>query len=300
MTRDRELMDRLAGANPVPAEHLEEADRREADAIFERIVATSPAPPQRPRRGIRPRVAVAGAVGACLAAAVVVVADLIDSDRSGDGIAARAAAAVSDPDAVYHVVSRFAVSGAGVHDRAWTEQWLAPHRSRSLEYALHGGRRGKFLGEMSFNGDRIFWYDAETGLVADEVHPRSGTRGPRPPKNGPPGVDPFGDPAAQLRKFVKQGRLHSAGRTRVRGKPAYRLVSDVTSDRKSGVRAERVTYLVDARTYFPLELRDRSVQSRPSSGVLTARIDYLVYEKLRATPANLRKLRFGRYPGAHH
>jgi hypothetical protein len=112
-------------------------------------------------------------------------------------------------------------------------------------------------------------------------------------------VDPFADPAAQLRRFVDQGKLHSAGRARVRGKPAYRLVSDVTSERKSGVRAERVTYLVDARTYFPVELRDRSVQGHPARPV-ALRIDYLVYDKLRATPANLRKLRFGRYPGAHH
>jgi hypothetical protein len=288
----------------VPAERLDEASQREADSMLERILASPPEPAERRLR--LPRMAVAGAVGACLAAVAIVIADLVDSGHPGDGIAAKAAAAVSDPDAVYHVVMRFRVSGVPENEDAWIEQWLAPHRSRSLQYALHHGRRGKFLGEISFNGDRMFWYDPETGAVAGkihhlggEVHPRSGGPGPRTPRNGPPGADPFADPAAQLRRFVDQGKLHSAGRARVRGKPAYRLVSDVTSERKSGVRAERVTYLVDARTYFPVELRDRSVQGHPARPV-ALRIDYLVYDKLRATPANLRKLRFGRYPGAHH
>jgi len=72
----------------------------------------------------------------------------------------------------------------------------------------------------------------------------------------------------------------------------------VKADPKHDVLAGRVTYLVDADSYFPLELRERTVQPRPW-GTLTGRMDYLVYEKLRATPANLRKLRFGRYPGAH-
>lgn len=120
-----------------------------------------------------------------------------------------------------------------------------------------------------------------------------------------PGVSPFSDPGAQLRRHVDQGRLRVDGRTTVRGRAAYRLASAPLSDSERGVERETVTYLVDARTYVPLAVRARTVfdftDVDPALGgrqVLDARVEYLRYEPLEPTETNVRKLRMGRHPGA--
>ena len=106
-----------------------------------------------------------------------------------------------------------------------------------------------------------------------------------PPDSGYPGFGPGSDPGAQLRAHVESGRLRVAGRAVVRGRSAYRLVSSQRSDPRSGLESETVTYLVDARTYLPLEVRQRSVidnSDDPERGreLLTARIEYLRYDTL--------------------
>jgi hypothetical protein len=68
------------------------------------------------------------------------------------------------------------------------------------------------------------------------------------------------------------------------GRTAYRLVSEAWDSPGDGIEAQRVTYLVDTRTYLPLEVR--------------ARIEYLRYEPLPVTDENRALLDMGDRPGA--
>ena len=112
-------------------------------------------------------------------------------------------------------------------------------------------------------------------------------------------------PAAQLRAHVDSGRLRVAGRTTVRGRTAYRLVSEARDLPREGIEAERVTYLVDARTYLPLEVRNRVIFTHtkfepggPGRELARARIEYLRYEPLPLTDENEAVLEMGEHTGA--
>jgi hypothetical protein len=69
---------------------------------------------------------------------------------------------------------------------------------------------------------------------------------------------------------------------------------------------ESVTYLVDARTYLPLEIRSRSLgdfgRVDPALGgreLVRWRAEYLRYERLPLTGGNRALLRMRPHPGAH-
>jgi hypothetical protein len=129
---------------------------------------------------------------------------------------------------------------------------------------------------------------------------------PAPPEgSGFPGFDPFSDPGAQLRTHVNEGRLRVAGRIAVRGRTAYRLVSEPRSRPRDNIQDETETYLVDARTYLPLEVRVRVTfihsEVGPGPGgreLARARIEYLRYDRLPVTDENKALLRVGEHPGA--
>ncbi len=78
------------------------------------------------------------------------------------------------------------------------------------------------------------------------------------------------------------------GRTTVRGRTAYRLIAKAKPDAQPDEAFGTVTYLVDARTYLPLEVRQRVVfdhSDAPDGGRehVSFRIEYLRYEPLPVT-----------------
>jgi hypothetical protein len=312
-----ELMERLASANPVPSgEALTSEERREADALLERILA-EPAPVRAPARRLPVplrRAVPAAAALALVAIAAVVAIDLLGSDEeSPGGIVERAAAAVSQEDVIYAITERMTISSRSLTPgfeatpdergigRHWI--WAGGQRSRFISYELKAdGSPGALESEMVFDGDRMQWYISDSNTITEGDLPGPDDSAP-PVDDGYPGFDPSSDPGAQLRAHVDSGRLQVAGRTTVRGRPAYRLVSE-PRDARGGVRDETVTYLVDARTYLPLEVRMRAifltskfVPGGPGRELARARIEYLRYEALGVTGENKDLLEMGDHPG---
>jgi hypothetical protein len=312
-----ELMDRLAAANPVPTDKTLSADEQhEADALLQRIV-TDPQPAEALPRVWQPRkIAAAAAVLALAALGAVVAIDLLGSGEDGrGGIVDRAAAAVSQEDVIYAVTVRQTVTSRSLtpgfkatpNERSFGRQWLWPggRRSRFLAYDLQpDGSRGALQSEITFDGDRMEWFIADSNTITEGELP--GPDGPEQAEDtGYPGFSPFADPGAQLREHVDNGRLRVAGRATVRGRTAYRLVSEPRDRPGDGIEDERVTYLVDARTYLPLEVRARGifatsrfVPGGPGRELSRARIEYLRYEPLPVSDETKALLDMGDHPGA--
>ena len=91
------------------------------------------------------------------------------------------------------------------------------------------------------------------------------------------------------------------GRTTVRGRTAYRLIAKAKPDAQPDEAFGTVTYLVDARTYLPLEVRQRVVfdhSDAPDGGRehVSFRIEYLRYEPLPVTDPTKELLGEGHRP----
>jgi hypothetical protein len=310
-----ELMDRLARANPAPTgEPLTADEQREADALLESIVS-EPTPDRAPRHVPKlRRLAPAAGLLAALVIAAVIVIDLVDSEDRAGGIVERAAAAVSQHDVIYATTERWTLRSFALDqgtdrtpgERGFVRLWLWPEGGEShfLWYRLlPDGGPGRLRGEAVFTPERWTWFDAKGKVELDYDRDRD-----EPPASDDddaddgsdyPGFDPFSDPGAQLREHVDNGRLRVAGKTTVQGQTAYRLVSSRIPDPDSrSAEYTRVTYLVDARTYLPLEVRQRGVLevSGPRGDErerFSARIEYLRYEALPVTDENKRLLEKG-------
>src|SRR3954454_6297094 len=105
MNRLQDVMDRLAAVDPVaePSGVGTDDDQREADALLERILAAPAAAPSRGRPRRRwPRLAVATAFGAVILFATFSLLD--PDDGHAPNVVARAVAALTQKDAVYHAV----------------------------------------------------------------------------------------------------------------------------------------------------------------------------------------------------
>jgi hypothetical protein len=98
------------------------------------------------------------------------------------------------------------------------------------------------------------------------------------------------DPTATIRRLLDGGQLHQDGTTEIAGREAVRLVADrpPAASLTEGVNAPtRIEYLVDARTFAPLELRE-SVEmtstvdggAGPARYFLTSVFDVERYERL--------------------
>lgn len=307
-----DVMERLTRANPVPTGEASTAEERhEAELLLESILADgATAADTRPARRIPVlrRVAPAAALLAVLALAVVVVVDLVSSEKRTGGIVERAVAAVSQEDVIFAITERGSFSmrplepgvdpqpDERVFRRSWV--WGAAGRVRFLAYrVLPGGEPGRLRGEVVSTPERVVWYDARGDRMFSHTPDQDAPEG-RPADSGYPGFDPFSDPGHQLREHVENDRLRVAGRTTVRGRTAYRLVSAPHSDPEAGIERETVTYLVDARTFLPLEVRNRLVDhddGAPGDGrkLLKARIEYLRYEPLPVTDETKRLLEKG-------
>jgi hypothetical protein len=271
-----DLMERLTRANPRPSgEAITEEEQREADGLLARVV-TEPLPARTPRRPLRTRrIALVGALTAALVGAVLIAVDLFDDGAESGGIVARAAAAVSDRNAIYAITERDSVGGG---ERAFRRTWLwvGGRQSRSVEYALRrNGSPGRPRLELTSDGHRVLFWSAAINTIATLPTKQQRT---------------IPDPASELRGLVARGHLRAAGRTTVRGRPAYRLESGV----HQGVRT---TYFVDVRTYLPIAMHTRV---RNPHQRIDGRIDYLRYVKLPVTAATKTLLRMTPHPGARH
>jgi hypothetical protein len=305
MSPHRELMERLAAADPLPqADRLTPDEQREADELLERLVATPVAPERRARpagrRSLR-RWALAGVATTCAALVAFAAAGLLDSDAPGPDVLELAVAAVSDDDAVYHVVERVRLSAPESiprgNRRVYIESWHTTdgrlHRRSYL--AARDGSRGRLFGDFAGRrtpgrrgGPVLTWsaHDKTINMM------RFGTS---PNYRGAPALDPYADPGAALRAFEDQGRLRLAGTTDVDGARAYRLVS---GDVKSSLRGvtERVVFLVDADSYLPLATH--FAQRLRNGDRLDIFTRYLVYERLPLNARTRAKLDLDPHPGA--
>jgi hypothetical protein len=287
MGPDQKLMERVAAADPLPdAEQLGPEERREAEALLARLLATPVETAADQRRVRRPSVArrrplvALGALG--IAVALVAAIELFDSNApGGGGIVAKAVAAVTRDDAVYHVVERTRATGSGFPEGGQTiylESWrTADGRIHAKTFAATGTGRGELLAEMA--GRRRPGRTSGPALRYDPgentVYP-SGI-GRAPDADAVPDIDPFSDPGAQLRELERRGRLRVAETASFAGRRAYRLVSD-SATRWRGFTFEQVEYVVDADTYLPLARRVAArVGPDRTYGLFTR---YLVYERL--------------------
>jgi hypothetical protein len=232
----------------------------------------------------------------------------------------------ADPRALEAFEALDAVLGANSSRsrRLFGESWVGPKsRSRNLVHVAEGDRRGRLLMEQTVgpSGVRQYYGDLDRVMVS---RPRPGPPRRLPTRKPsradlerleamPPDVDPANDLGAQLRELAEQGRLRVTGETELDGRRSYRLDSGLWVDDRQRGHTERVMFLVDAETYLPLEHRRVSTQraitaippnmlpekeSWDALVISTNVTRYLVYERLEPTPGNLRKLRFGRHPGA--
>ena len=288
MGPEQDVMERLAAADPAPgAVQLTAPEQSEADALLARVLAErpdeavteSPAPRVRRRRWL-----LVAAAAACSALAAVAAIDSLDSDPRGPDVVAKAVAAVSQKDAVYHVVKRTGIPAAfaGNTPRVLIfETWHTTDGSKhEKNFTQKAGRRGPLGFEIA--GRRRPGRTSGPALRYDPVNNtilRSGF-GQAPAGADAPTIDPFADPGIGLRSLEQQGQLRLTGTTRVGGRRAYRLTSKTFGDRRE---RQRVEYVVDARTYLPLAETVWWRVTPGPTGRFTSR--YLVYERL---PLNAR------------
>jgi hypothetical protein len=274
----QDLMDRLGAADPVAdAERLRPDAEREADALLARLLAT-PAEPTRARPRRRwPRLAVATGL---VAAVVFAALSLSDSDEGPTpNIVAKAVAALTQPDSVYHAVfiGRFrSTEFPEEHANPYMEQWhTTTGRLHWRTYAEKDGRRGRLVGDFAGQrrpgrlGGPALTYDARTNQIYETGFGRD------PNVKGAPGADPF-DPGRSLKQLQAEGRLKVAGEVELDGRRAYRLVSDPVKSAGGAVQRSEIT--VDAETYLP---REQRLFVRAPNGDTTRVVwDYLKYERL--------------------
>ena len=278
----QDLMDRLNAANPVrePAPPSAE-QQREADALLERLIAEpvdSVKPSRAPARRRWPQLAIATAA---VAVAAFAAASLLGSDDGpGPNVVARAVAALTDDDVIYHAeviataqAPDFPEAGKGLYYETWH---TASGRMRQRSYGPARNRTKRVYGEVAGQrrpgrlGGPSLTYDPRSNLIYETGFGRSRSGG-----KGAPGFDPF-DPGRSIKELQAEGRLRAAGRVEVGGRPAYRLVSGDVSSSEGSVQSS--VLLVDAETYLPRELR---LTDRLANGVTRRlRWRYVVYERL--------------------
>ena len=277
-------IERLTAADPLPeAERLTDAEQAEADALLARIVAEQPERIRRARRHWLPAIA---ATAAAVVLALVAI-DVVDEDAPGPSVVDRAVAAVSVENSIYHT---FEVLTFG-HQHAYRESWFGPGVSRQKIYY----HRGKLSAEMVLRppvqrpGRHVgIVFDAEHNLL-QHVRPYRGAG-----NSGFPEIDPSEDPSAALRELQREGRLRLVGSEQFEGRKVYRLVGDVAHQR--GIRVNRLVYLVDAKTYYPVLWEWVFANHGPARVRATAR--FTTYERLPATADNRKLLKMGPHPGA--
>lgn len=298
MRPPHDLMERLTAADPAPgAEPLGPDERRDADALLERLLA---APVERERSGARPRRrwVQLGVATACAAVVVFAALSLLDSDDSpAPHVLDKAIAALTQKDAIYHLeaIATATTPGMPKDNRSlFFESW---HTTSGLvhrkAWLLRNGRKSPryddFAGQRrpGRRGGPALRYDPLTNTIMESGF------GVSPGGRGAPGVDPF-DPSRGLRELQAEGRLRVSGRVAVDGRPAYRLISGPLPGANGSV--ERVEFLVDAETYLP---REQSYSVRSENGATMKAVwRYLTYERLPLNDETRKLLDLDPHPGA--
>ena len=297
MPTSHDPIDMLAAADPLPdAERLSEDEQREADVLLASILAEDPAPAVRERR--RPRSWMfAVAATACALAAALLAVDLVDDEAPGPSVIDRAIAAVSDGNSIYHTVAWMRLgSTGGDMQRFYVEAWYGPdHSEHTKLFAFDDNRRGKLRYEYTarlhpkskgrFGGTGAAYDVKRNELTLQRVG--------RSPRGEIPTIDPNRDPGQGMRALQRAGRLRLAGSTTYAGTKVYRLVSETR--RGGGAGYDRIVYLVDARTYYPVYFR--WVRGGGNSKVV-ADSRFLTYERIRFDARGRQLLKMDPHPGA--
>jgi hypothetical protein len=277
-------MERLIAADPLPeGERLTDDEQASADAMLAWILSDERKPARRPRRHWALAIA---ATAAAIVLALVAI-DVADEDAPGPNVVERAVAAVSVENSIYHTFEVVTVGDL----RAYRESWFGPGASRQkISY-----KRGKLAVEEVLRPP-IQRPGRHAGIVFDarrnllqHVHVSRGGG-----SSGFPEIDPSQDPAAALKGLRRQGRLRLLGSEELDGRKVYRLVGDAPHRR--GIRVNRLVYLVDAKTYYPV--RWQWVFARHGPGRVRAATRFTTYERLPATAENRKLLKMDRHPGA--
>jgi hypothetical protein len=300
MSPSHDPIERLAAADPLrDGELLTESEQREADMLLARILAEEPerAPRRRTRRWL-----VAVAATACGAALAVTAIDVLDEGGSGPSVVDRAVAAVTDDNAIYHMVARIRIipitGGAphNTHQWGYIESWYGPNNTtHSKGYEFDNGRKGRLRFESA---DRLHRRPngafGGLGVIYDPIENTiTHTRFGRSAHDPVPTPEPNSDPGAGMRRLEREGRLHLAGSERFAGRKVYRLASGPVRRRGGGL--DRFTYLVDAETYYPVFFRWVS----SGGGIKTvSEARYLTYERLPYDAQGRKLLDMDPHPGA--
>jgi hypothetical protein len=277
-------MERLTAADPLPeADRLTEAEQADADALLARIVAEQPEQIRRARRHWLPAIA---ATAAAVVLALVVI-DVVDEGAPGPSVVDRAVAAVSVENSIYHTVEVLTFG----HQHAYREGWFGPRVSRQKIYY----HRGKLAVEEVLQ-PRLTRAGRHVGIIFDAKHNLiQRVRMYRGARNSDfPELDPSQDPAAALRELQREGRLRLVGSEDFEGRKVYRLVGDAPS--RPGIRVNRLVYLVDANTYYPVLLEWVFARHGAARVRFTSR--FTTYERLPATAENRKLLKMSPHPGA--
>jgi len=276
-------------------EPLSPAEHREMDELLARVVA-EPAEATR-TRGRAPRIAIAATGLACAALAAFVALDLAGSDGpSTAGVVDKAVAATTRPNTIYHVLERVRAPLGSV-GRQTTFYWESWHttdgRLHQKVFAPRGERPGRLVQEIAGkrrpgrSGGPALSYDPRRDEV---VSIGFGVRARR----GSPDLDPFAGPGAQLRQLRHDGLLRASGTTELDGKRAFRLTSAAVKG--PGSARQRYEYLVDPKTYLPLELRQTFRLDNGQRLVAVHR--YLTYERRPLNSRTRGQLALDHHPGA--
>lgn len=300
MSRRQDLLDRLSAADPLPdAERLTSDEQHDADALLARLLATPVAPERRPTGARVRRAALVAAATACAALVAFASVNLLDSDAPGPDVVELAVAAVSDDDAVYHVVERkrgrTSQRGQDQSLTFYVESWHTTGGNLHWKlFAARDGRRGRLLDDFAGRrtpgrrGGAALAWDARSNTIQTMRFGASGRW------YGAPALDPFADPGAGLRALEAQGQLRLAGSEEVDGRRAYRLTSGYVEAFGRGAE-ERVDFLVDAETYLPLASH---FTRRFGDGRIDVFTRYLVYERLPLNARSRAQLDLDPHPGA--
>jgi hypothetical protein len=299
MNTAHDLMERVAAVDPVrDPSSLAPEEQREADALLERLLATPVAPDPRVGRPRRRRWPQLAAATVAVAVAAFAAASLLGSDEGpARGVIAKAVAALTQHDAVYHAefIAHYDSSfGPEPRTRAYFDTWhTTGGRMRQRSYVERDGGKGRLVGEFAGQlrpgrrGGPALSYDARENKIMQMGF------GFAPSAKGAPGVNPF-DPGRSLREAQAAGRLRVAGRVELDGRPAYRLVSGTVSG--SGGDLQRTVLVVDAETYLPRE--QRLFLRAPNGERYRIRWHYVVYERLPLNDETESLLDFDPPPGA--
>lgn len=293
-----DTFDRIRAADPARSLPEEaEPERREAEALLERLVAEPVEEPRRRRRRLQLSRRRTFALGAAAAAAVAAVFALIvpDDERVPTGLATRAYALTNPADGVIHEVVEF--RGVDNQDALPEPRTLHTRGERWLRPAT--GEYRWVIRDVATRNRSETAGDRRTERTWSQSSPKVQVRKALTEKelaDVPPTAPlPQRSAVQQFRRAYETGRLRDAGPSSFDGRPTRRYVIERAEPERGLPRADEIeTWEIDARTAQPLVMTVRTTLTDDGRVIGRQRLEQRIihYEKLEPTPENLRKLRF--------